>query len=674
MMTAQADYQIRDGDYRSKVSAVGPAKIALLRIYWRTMDFTHYPSDSRLYFIRWIDRYTKPHKASTSTSVCCYLIPLPDDIKDPAKATPDQIAKLFGYSDQVPFVARVLVGALPSIRIGYVYRDRKRVGVLPSQELSLGDALSKGEESAKYGRNIQLDTVISKDRKFPIKAVPTSQLHLDHSVRFRSGVLIVEDSTSGIEFLIPRSLIFRTFYARSTYLASVFTTGIWREVIGKVLLLDKEFAGNRTQELEDPRRFHVVMQRGMRKVDAASVALLHFYPYGRAAADALYAPMLKAQNDAAFGGDFSWYSNAQIPMDSDLGPYRGRVMGYYLTPHKSRRPRRTFLVTSFLGLSLPRDFPEMGDILVNDGNRDGDLEQTDGPRPYGGAPDRGSKRPDRMQDNDGHNASTVHHAFDEPSDTFEWLDAPSRFDLVKDHSTVYTGPRVPAPNTSTEEGSFGDRDGAKDSKSALDAGLKNRASERNFTALLEVLEAVKAAGAIADFSPVYPQDSTQRVPIGSCICWNFLDELQRAASYDRLVRRGWAFLHQEGKRSGGLERGALAIDVTLSDGTTSFWIEIQTRHGAMSPLVIDDGSDTNAQISRALNIIFSAKGSNLDDHFRAASVKAYCFTHRYVSEDKSGDENEGEKKEHRSEWDKDWLIAFFRSVSLGEQRAIAAVK
>jgi len=164
-------------------------------------------------------------------------------------------------------------------------------------------------------------------------------------------------------------------------LASVFTTGIWQEVIGKVLLLDKDFAGNWTQELEDPHRVHVVMQRGTRRVDTASVPILHFYPYGKAVADALYAPMLKAQNDAAFGGDFSWYSNAQIPMDPDLGPYCGRVMGYYLTPHKSRRPRKTLLVTSFLGLSLPRDFPEMGDILVNDGNRDADLKHTDGPRP-----------------------------------------------------------------------------------------------------------------------------------------------------------------------------------------------------------------------------------------------------------------------------------------------------
>lgn len=56
-------------------------------------------------------------------------------------------------------------------------------------------------------------------------------------------------------------------------------------------------------------------------------------------------------------------------------------MGYYLTSHKSRRPRKTFLVTSFLGLSLPRDSPEMGDILVNDGNRDGDPERPDGPPP-----------------------------------------------------------------------------------------------------------------------------------------------------------------------------------------------------------------------------------------------------------------------------------------------------
>ncbi|WP_145478862.1 hypothetical protein [Stenotrophomonas rhizophila] len=646
------------------------------------MDFKDYPGDSRLYFIRWIDRYTKPHKGSTSTSVCCYLAPLPDDIKDPAKATPDQIAKLFGYSEQMPFVARVLVGALPSIRIGYVYRDGRRVGVLPTRELSLGDALSNAEGSGKYGRNIQLDTVIGKDGDFPLKAVPTSQLHLEHSVRFRSGVLMAEDSTSGIEFLIPRSLIFRTFYARSTYLASVFTAGIWDETVGRVIFLDKEFAGNWTRELQDPRCFHLVMQRGMRKADAVSVALLHFYPYGKATANALYTPMLKAQNDAAFGGDYSWYSNAQIPMDPDLGPYSGKVMGYYLTPHRGRRPRKTFLVTSLLGFSLPRDFPEMGDILVNDGGRDGDLEHSGGPRPYGGAPDRGQKRPNGMQDNDGHNGSTIHQAFDEPSDTFEWMNAPPRFDLVKDHSSMYTEPRAPGPNTSTEDGSFGDRDGAKDSKSALDARLKNRATESNFVALLEVLEAVKAEGAIADFSLVYPQDSTQRVPIGSCICWNFLDGLERAVSYDQRVRKGWAFLHQEGRRSGGLERGALVVGVTLSDGRTAFWIEIQTRQGAMTPLVIDDGSDPDAQISRALNIIFSARGSNLEDHFRTASIKAYCFTHRYVSQNEDDDEDEdedvtqddGKKRQHKKEWDKDWLIAFFKSVTGSKQIAGSAVK
>ena len=640
------------------------------------MDFTHFPSDSRLYFIRWIDRYTKPHKASTSTSVCCYLVPLPDDITNPARATQDQIAKLFGYSEQMPFVARVLVGALPSIRIGYVYRDRKRVGVLPALELSLGDALSKAEGSAKYGRNIQLDTVIDKDGDFPIKAVPTSQLHLEHGVRSRSGVLMAEDSASGIEFLIPRSVIFRTFYARSTYLASVFTTGVWAETVGRVIFLDKEFAGNRTCVQEDPRCFHLVMQRGMRRADAPAVALLHFYAYGKAAADALYVPMLKAQTGGGFSGDFSWYTNAQIPMDPDLGPYTGRVMGYYLTPRRGRQPRRTFLVTALLQYSLPHDFPALGDILVNDPDVEGKIQHKDGPRPYGGAPDRGRKRPNGMQDNDGQNSSTIHQAFDEPSDTFEFINTSPRFDLVKDHSAVYSGPRAPGPKTSTEEGSFGDRDGANNSKSALDARLVSRASDSNFTALLEVLEAVKSAGAVADFSPVFPQDPTQRVPIGSCVCWNFLDELQRAAGYERLVRKGWAFLHQEGKRSGGQERGALVIDVTLADGRTGFWIEIQTRQGAMSPLLIDDGSDPSSQISTALNIIFSARGSNLEDHFRMASVEAHCFTHRYVSQDKEKyagrAQNESDNKDHKVEWDKDWLVAFFKSVSASNQGAAGA--
>ena len=46
-------------------------------------------------------------------------------------------------------------------------------------------------------------------------------------------------------------------------------------------------------------------------------------------------------------------------------------------------------------------------------------------------------------------------------------------------------------------------------------------------------------------------------------------------------------------------------------------------------------------------------------------MNAYCFTHRYVSENRDGRKSEDEKKELKKEWDKDWLIAFFKSVSLG---------
>lgn len=109
--------------------------------------------------------------------------------------------------------------------------------------------------------------------------------------------------------------------------------------------------------------------------------------------------------------------------------------------------------------------------------------------------------------------------------------------------------------------------------------------------------------------------------------------------------------------AGGLERGALVVGVTLSDGRTGFWIEIQTRQGALTPLVTDDGSDPDAQIPRALNIIFSARGSNLEDHFRTASIKAYCFTHRYVSQNEDVTQDDGKKRQHKKEWDEDLLMA-----------------
>ncbi|WP_295547410.1 hypothetical protein [uncultured Stenotrophomonas sp.] len=610
-------------------------------------DFKHFPNDSRLWFTRWIERFNKPHKSSTSTSVCCYLSPLPASLSDPAKTTPAQIASLFAQ-DSETFETHILAGALPTYRVGEVFRQARRVGVLPAVDLNLGRAIAQGELSAKYGSDLTLDSVIARSAGYPIKAVPTRQLHLGHRIREGSQVLIVEHQD--IEFIIPRALIFRTFYARSSFLASVFTSSAWSTAKHRALLLDKEYAGHRTGRNEEFGTFDVIMQRGMRLDDAHQMALLHFYEYGEAQANALFNPMLKAFQDTKPGKETSWFSNARLPLDPTLGPYQGKVAGYFLTPHTDqRRQLRTFLVTSIAGTSMPHNFKVTRRILVNDGSLDGDVEVTDGPSPYGGKPGSGGRRPNDKPSDDGHNGSTNHQSFDSPGDSFEWIGAPEPVELEKKHSKKYSQPRVPPESPVTEEGSYGDRDGSQGSQSSFEGRLITREALTRFKMLIKAMDAMILDRVISGYEELYADDSTKRVSVGARVCWNFLDQAQRQTAPNQRYRRGWQFVHPIGKRSGGLERAALVLEVTLLDGRTAYWIEVQTRQGAMSPLLICDGSCKQEQISTALNIIAGARGANLEEAFERPKA-AYFFTHRYLS----GGEGP---------WDLDWLKKFFSSIT-----------
>lgn len=610
-------------------------------------DLTHHPSDSRLWFIRWMDRFNKPHKASTSTAICCFLAPLPEQAVDPAALSPDEVAGLFAQDTEL-FEAHIQVGAMPNFRVGQVFRQGRRIGVLPAVDLDLGEAIAQGEMSAKYGADLTLDSVIMRSSGFPIKAVPTRQLHLGHRTRAGSQVLVVEDD--GIEFIIPRALIFRSFYARSTFLASIFTSSNWNTAKHRALLLDKEFAGHRTERNDELNTFNVVMQRGMRLEDAHQMALLHFYDYAQAQANALFNPMIKAFQDTRPGKENSWFTNARLPLDPALGPYNGKVAGYFLKPHTDhRRTLRTFLVTSLVGTSLPNDFRQPGRILVNDGTLEGDVQVTGGPRPYGGSPGNGGRRPDDMPIADTNNGSTNHESYEAPGDSFEWIQAPEAIDLEKRHSKKYQGDRNRNSPPNTENGSQGDRDGSEGSDTPVNGQVVSRQHEEHFNELARAMEAMIGQGVLRSYKELYPDDSTRVTSIGARSCWNFLDKLQRETAPTKRLRRGWQFLHPPGKKTGGLERAALVLVLTLLDGRKAFWIEIQTRQGAMSPLLIDDSSHPQEQVGTALNIIAGARGANLEREFDRPGA-AHFFTHRYVAN------GEGP-------WDLSWLKKFFTDIS-----------
>lgn len=634
-------------------------------------DFSDFPDGDGLWVIRHIDGYIRPHKGTDSTSVRCFLVAVPPEFgTNPANFTTAQISALFCDAGASRFTTTIFAGALPSYVVGFAFRRGKYVGSLPAIQLSLGDALSQGEASGLYkidpvsnrARGLSADTVISKSAQgYPTKVLPTTQLYLEAKLREQTQFLVVQDrreadEASQIQFLIPRSVIFRTFYASTSLRAELFTAGVW-SLVKDSAIYTGEFAGNRTAEDPETGRWNVVLQLGMEEADFYMMALFHFDEYAKAAADRLHTPQLVARDRAARNGDkdLLWHSNAEIPFDPRKGPYTGTVSGYYLVNRRDRHFNgRTFLVTAIHAISPPKGNPEVGGILINDAGDGEDISTSADPRPFGGSPRKGGKRPDGMANVDTHHASTREPALALPSASFTLDPPPAVHKLTKNRSTRYTSPRQPAPQDPTSEGSSGSRNGDQGSKSPLNSSQVDRAPSEVFAALMSAMEDLRSEGLIRAYSAVQPTDSLRRVSVGGYACWNFLDKQQlHRIRHGRAVlqRRSWAYLRGAGPRGAPVERAALVLRVELKNGRYALWIEIETqaKESFSSALVMESSSGTTLDTDAALRLIRNCKGVAVSRNLSSNGVECYSHPHFRDSDRKS--------------WSKDPLQSFIDTVT-----------
>ena len=618
-------------------------------------DFTDFPGDDRLWFIRHIDGYIQPHKGTESTSVRCYLGPLPWDWRDASALNEDQIAFLFGDENPECFITTIFACALASYAVGFVFHRRNYVGSLPAQQLNLRHALARAEESAlKIGNSAtgrRLDLVANSllgrsTNNFPYKALPTRQLKLDSDTRSKTQVLVArdqdgEDEAEHVQFIIPRTVIFRTFFAFTSELAEILTSGAWSTLKDQAIFMG-EFAGNRTGVNAETGNWDIILQLGMSLDDAPMMALLHFDSYAERAANRLHEPMRLAVQNAERKGedDAHWFSNAEIPFDPERGPYTGVVSGYYLSSRRDQFFRgRTFLVTAIHSMNMPRGMPTVARTLVND-STDGAVRILCGDRRAFDGIQRGrEKRPSDMPSVDTHQGSTKKQAFDLPSLSFAIDPPPVVTRLRKNKSVKYTSPVIPPREESSAEGSSGSRDGHQDSKSHLHSAQVVRETSEVFVALISALESLKAKNKIRSYSLAQPTDHYQRVAVGAYQCWNFLDSGQRnhlksGRKRDWSTRR-WAYLPATGASSRPVERAALVLSIELPDGTRGLWFEIQqSSQDLSSAFVIARGGSQATEITTALGIIRTARGSSMDKHFAAKGIRAFCHPH-YREKDSS---------------------------------------
>lgn len=643
-------------------------------------DLTDFPNDTRVYFIRHIDGYTQPHKGTESTSVRCYLAPVPSAWgSDPSKLDDRQIARLFSDKNPETFVSTIFAGSLASNVVGQCFtrgEDGAGVyaGMLPAKQRRLGRALAYGEASRIYKEHEEEFeaelfpiTPIGKDSTGkPIHALPESQLYLS-DMATSTKILVARDTRHSderhqVEYIIPRTVIFRAFYAYSSTTADMFTAGPW-ETVRPTAISEQEFAGHRTGVDEQTGNWKIVLSLGMSLDDGPIMALFRFDPYAESRAKRIHEPILQAQlSNALWGGtDDFWCSNAELPLDPALGPYRGIVSGYFL----KRRidggfAGRTFLVTAIHEMSFPNRLPKLALILVNDATEGEKVILTDGPRPHNGRPGNRKPRPSGKPSVDTHEATEKRPGFDMPSISFAFHPKPGIVRLKKNQSLKYSSKRKKIDQEPTSQISGGRKSGKQEDLSHAHSAQEKRDASPLLSGLMESLKKLRSKGAIQDYRIVAPIAPEQRVHVGAYPCWNFLGSEERNA-----VRGGraiwsastWPYLLKGESHYKALTRSALVIKVTLPNGLAGLWIEIErrtkmdkTKEPITSAFVVSSSPAIRAETEKALIIIRRALGTSLTKAFARKGM--ICRTHPHYME-----------KQCSVKWSIAPLEAFFASLS-----------
>ncbi|KFA35144.1 hypothetical protein [Xanthomonas vasicola] len=588
-------------------------------------DFDGLPDDGR-WFIRWVDRFG-PSLGDTSTiSITLFLARLPDEIKVETLSQ-DEVATLFAAELPTQEVFP-LVGSLPMFTIGQIYEAGKLVGRLPTRRLVVPDALANAEDSAQLGRE-NAPTTLDAQMPFPADmrvnpAVGVSALRLSSELRRSCRVLVAKDHDRQMDLIIPRSLIFRTFYAFRRQLALSFTHGPWTERKKELLYLDGEFKGHRTAIGEDGS-WNVVLQKGMRLSDAPLMALLHFDTYASQQANSLY-QQARAQSQSTDYGNRHWYARATLPFRPDAGPYAATLSGYPLNQSKFKGTYLPFLVSTIHEFTFPRHVPEIGRILRNDANDGEYVEVTQASSGYKDNERPPGVRPASMRNDAEVHASQEMESFVELEDTFNFTQLPCLIELTKDKSKRYLGARGVQAKPATDGGSTGPRDSRIGSLSGIDPEVVQRDVSHRFEELFVLFESLVRRGVIASVHEVHPPHKSMLVKREARMCWNFLSDYERNSG--KMERRGW---HVIQTKTGRVPRSAMVLSIELTASVGGYWIEIETRpgEGILSPLLLSKPifAATNL-ISDALRTIAQAKGTSLRRAF-GTDKNVLCYTHTY---------------------------------------------
>lgn len=574
-----------------------------------------FPDDQYLWVVKWIDCIRLAHLSTKTASVSILLQRL--SIRDPklvSYLTENQLTLIFSPTEDTQYkTIRDLVGTLPEIEIGDVFQSKTRVARLPSKSFPVLLPFAESTCESRRLSDLEPPPYQKWARQMPYRILNNFEYSLDKKQFHGSNFLVYKSPT--VDYIIPKSVIFKTFYAQNRKFALAFTNGDW-PTQSETLVCTKELeSGLKTGVDETTGEWNIVLQL---KVPAELTPLIGIYlfdEHGRACASSIYSSMLKSRNN---NQNDAWFIDAKIPFTATpQNPLRLAVQGFELRRYagaEEGKPIRV-LVTKILQSSLPA-LPQINRSYVINGQQAQNKVKVDEPAPF---TNHASIKPANQK-------TTVDSNIDSNpsfgtaeilSSSFSWIDPPDVRQMQKTSSKSYN--KLARPNGDEEKNlnnvSSGNSTYSNTAHPEANTKTLVRNPDKLFDQLISVLSTLKKEEKIFDYRILAPIQKIQGIEIGGLLCWNFLDEESRSTG--RWPSKGWRMKkHAEKTDQGhymlGQPRAALVIRIDYTEDKFGYWIEIEQKSTSYrSPYICNAPDDAYELIEHLIEIVARTAANNL---------------------------------------------------------------
>lgn len=605
-----------------------------------------FPIDNQFWAVKHIDQFTQAHARTRTAAVRVMLQRLSiGSTNDLANMTLEATKNLLGRRETGPkpqfdFVS-LLVGALPGIHVGDVYQNGQKIGELPSVVRTLELAPGQADEiEAQGGATIDPPPGWGQ---MPYRVLNASEYSgiADHSLKgvyfskSRFAYFRRERSDGGTDtFVVPRTTIFKAFYANHSVLANAFCAGPWEQKVHQAISFTKTIGGAQTGVSEDGKRWDIVLQTLIQDEYAGLLGVLYFDSYGRSRANSIHT---RAWQERHHDQRSPWYASAEIPLQAVNEKLRLSIRCLQLrswsNPIINGPKHHKFLVTEICGSNWPSHYPIIARTRTNAGEGSAMPQPVSLPAPFRGTP----------PSKDGSEDTLVRSELDAQSSSsttvikgsqWMWLDeGPTYQKLHKEHSLRYQG-GIPGVDNDGNQVSPGTHTSEKDALPKAEIKTVVRVPNARFDHMHQALSALAEKNVIASLAHVQANRVGQRAMRSGFQCWAFID--------DESLRRklgpsgGFRTIYDIPRnRRSAHWRTALVLRFNFRQ-RTHHWIEIECNHSNSfrSVLLTLDGTQSiNDTIEAALNAIAHVKGIGIEQAIRStfhgATLTANAYTHRY---------------------------------------------